>query len=69
MYPMERQEWFTAKEAAEFLRVGRATIYRMSRAGQLRYHLLPRGTAAPQPSVGGRTQRRRCSVATTEADY
>ena len=37
------QEWFTAQEAAEFLRVGRTTIYRWSRSGHLRYHVLPRG--------------------------
>ncbi|HYZ02187.1 MAG TPA: helix-turn-helix domain-containing protein [Candidatus Binatia bacterium] len=40
---MDRQEWFTATEAAEFLRVNRSTIYRMARAGQLRYHVLPGG--------------------------
>lgn len=40
---MDQQEWFTAREAAEFLRVGRTTIYRMSKTGQLRYHVLPSG--------------------------
>lgn len=43
MSRMDQQEWFTAREAAEFLRVGRTTIYRMSKAGQLRYHVLPGG--------------------------
>lgn len=41
---MERQEWFTASEAADFLRVTRSTIYRWARASHLRYHLLPEGT-------------------------
>lgn len=40
---MDRQEWFKATEAAEFVRVNRSTIYRMARAGQLRYHVLPGG--------------------------
>lgn len=40
---MERQEWFTAAEAAEFLRVTRSTIYRWASSGQLRYHVLPHG--------------------------
>lgn len=43
MFTVEQQEWFTAQEAAAFLRVGRSTIYRMSEANQLRSHVLPSG--------------------------
>lgn len=40
---MDQQEWFTADEAAEFLRVSRSTIYRWAREDRLRSHVLPSG--------------------------
>lgn len=40
---MDRQEWFTPTEPAEFLRVTRSTIYRWGREGWLEGHVLPSG--------------------------
>lgn len=37
------QEWFTPSEAANYLRVGRTTIYRYMDEGLLPYSELPRG--------------------------
>lgn len=57
---MDRQEWFTATEAAELLRVNRSTIYRMAGMGQLPYHVLPSG-------VGRRFHRNDLEAALGEA--
>jgi excisionase family DNA binding protein len=39
----EGRRWLTVREACDYLRVGRSTLYRLMDARQLAYHELPSG--------------------------
>ena len=38
MRQQTQQQWFTPQEAAEYLRLSRSTIYRLTKSGALRVH-------------------------------
>ena len=42
-------QWLTMKEAAEYLKMGRSTIYKLLREGNLPAHKVGRGAVGPRP--------------------